>query len=215
MIQLVIALALCAAFLFAAAYFRSFRPASLTARISTVNSGLDSRNFRVELLAAINQRLSHTFSSRKNAQKVLFELPDFLELLSVAISSGETIYSSLRRVIPRLNGVLARELESTLLALQLGSDLPSELDDLSRRLPQRQVVEFCNKLNLALKRGTPLARVLSEQAESVRQEVLNQLTKQAGKNETRMLVPLVFLILPVTVLFAIYPSLRLLNISYL
>ena len=114
MIQVVIALALCAAFLFAAAYFHSFRPTSLTARISTVNYGRDSKIFRVKLLAAITQKLSHTFTSRKNSQQVLFELPDFLELLSVAISSGETIYSALGRVIPRLNGVLASELESTL-----------------------------------------------------------------------------------------------------
>jgi tight adherence protein C len=215
MIQLVIALPLCAAFLLTGAYIRSLRPATLTARITTGNSGIGSRMFRVKLLQSISQKLTDIFSSQKKAQQVLFEMPDFFELLSVAISSGETIYSSLRRVIPRLNGVLAVELRNTLLALELGSDLPSELDDLSRRLPQRQVVEFCNKLNVALRRGTPLVRVLSEQAESVRQEVLNQLTKQAGKNETRMLVPLVFLILPVTVLFAIYPSLKLLNIAYL
>lgn len=215
MIQLVVALVLCAAFLLTGAYVRSLRPASLTSRITTGNYGLDSRVFKIKLLKAIAQKLTDTFSSQKNAQRVLFEMPDFLELLSVAISSGESIYSSLSRVIPRLNGVLAAELRNTLLALELGSDLPSELDDLSRRLPQRQVVEFCNKLNLALRRGTPLARVLSEQAESVRQEVLNQLTKQAGKNETRMLVPLVFLILPVTVLFAVYPSLKFLNIAYL
>ncbi len=215
MMQLVIALAFCASFLFTGAYFRSMRPASLTARISTGNSGFDARILRAKIQQSIIQKLTDTFSSQKNAQRVLFELPDFLELLSVSISSGESIYSSLRRVIPRLNGVFAAELRNTLLALELGSDLPTELNDLSQRLPQRQVVEFCNKLNLALRRGTPLARVLSEQAESVRQEVQNQLTKQAGKNETRMLIPLVFLILPVTVLFAVYPSLKLLNIAYL
>jgi hypothetical protein len=33
--------------------------------------------------------------------------------------------------------------------------------------------------------------------------------------ETKMLVPLVFLILPVIVLFAIYPSLKLLNFGFL
>jgi tight adherence protein C len=111
--------------------------------------------------------------------------------------------------------MLGSELTFTLQAIELGGDLESELIDLSRRVPHRQVSEFCSKLNLALRRGTPLTKVLAEQAESVRGEILNQLTKQAGKNETRMLIPLVFLILPVTVLFAIYPSLKLLNIAYL
>jgi tight adherence protein C len=57
--------------------------------------------------------------------------------------------------------------------------------------------------------------MLSEQGVSVREEIKSRLLKQAGKNETRMLIPLVFLILPITVLFAIYPSLELLNFGFI
>jgi tight adherence protein C len=85
---------------------------------------------------------------------------------------------------------------------------------MSHRLPQRQVSEFTSKLILSLKRGNPLAEMIREQAASARSEIRNELLKQAGRNETRMLIPLVFLILPITVLFAIYPSLQLLNINY-
>jgi tight adherence protein C len=72
-----------------------------------------------------------------------------------------------------------------------------------------------NKVSLALDRGTPLAQMLSEQGMSVREEIKSKLLKQAGRNETRMLIPLVFLILPITVLFAIYPSLELLNFGFI
>ncbi len=57
--------------------------------------------------------------------------------------------------------------------------------------------------------------MLSEQALSVRDEIKSRLLRQAGRNETRMLIPLVFLILPVTVWFAIYPSLELLNFGFI
>ncbi|CAB4634191.1 unannotated protein [freshwater metagenome] len=57
--------------------------------------------------------------------------------------------------------------------------------------------------------------MLTEQGVSVREEIKSRLLKQAGKNETRMLIPLVFLILPITVLFAIYPSLELLNFGFI
>jgi tight adherence protein C len=57
--------------------------------------------------------------------------------------------------------------------------------------------------------------MLSEQALSVREEIKSRLLRQAGRNETRMLIPLVFLILPATVLFAIYPSLELLNFGFI
>ena len=215
MINMLIALALCCAIMLLGTYLRSLRPASLTVRISSNSSAVRRGEFLRNLFALLSEKFGEAVGNKKTSHKVLFELPDFLDLLSVSISAGESIYSSLARVVPRLNGQLATELSTTLRALELGSDLPTELEDLARRLPQRQVIEFCSKLNLALRRGTPLAKVLGEQAESVRQEVLNQLTKQAGKNETRMLVPLVFLILPVTVLFAVYPSLKLLNIAYL
>ncbi|MEY4981267.1 MAG: hypothetical protein RL174_605 [Actinomycetota bacterium] len=148
-------------------------------------------------------------------QKVLFELPDILDLLAVSLSAGGNLFNSLERVAPRVSGLVGRQLQLALQALQLGSSLATEMDRISERLPQRQLVEFCAKVNLSLKRGTPLADLLREQASSARAEIRNQLLKQAGKNETKMLIPLVFLILPVTVLFAIYPSLQMLNLGYI
>ncbi|MFM6965821.1 MAG: type II secretion system F family protein [Rhodoluna sp.] len=146
--------------------------------------------------------------------QALTELPDILEMLSVALSSGDSLFAALARVVPMARGLVATELQRTLMALEVGGDLTSELQDFSRRLPQAQVIEFANKVVLAHRRGSPLAQLLINQAKSARDEIRNQLLKQAGKKETLMLLPLVFLILPVTVLFAIYPSLELLNINY-
>jgi tight adherence protein C len=40
---------------------------------------------------------------------------------------------------------------------------------------------------------------------------MRELIRRAGQNETKMLVPTIFLILPVTVLFAIFPSILVLQ----
>lgn len=193
-------------------FLLSLRHASLSERLLP---SVEIMNFRGSLAERILGIATRTLEPRKKMQKVLFELPDFLELLSVALSSGESVYAALNRVVPRINGVLAIELKATLKALEYGSDLATELAALAQRLPQQQLIEVCNKLMLALRRGTPLAVLLMEQAEAVRQAAGNLITKQAGKNETRMLIPLVFLILPVTVLFAIYPSFQMLSTNYL
>ncbi|MGN6127327.1 MAG: type II secretion system F family protein, partial [Humibacter sp.] len=58
----------------------------------------------------------------------------------------------------------------------------------------------------ALQRGTPVVEVLRAQADDARETGKRQLLEQAGKKEIGMLVPLVFLILPVTMLFAIFPG---------
>lgn len=159
--------------------------------------------------------LRTSFVSKQKLKLAAFELPEILELMSVSLSAGDGIYGALNRVIPRAHGVLADSLKKSLAALELGADLDAELQGLAKRLPQRQIAEFTSKLSIALRRGTPLAQMLRSLAESSRSEQRNELLKQVGRNETRMLIPLVFLILPVTVLFAVYPSLQLLNIDYI
>jgi tight adherence protein C len=173
-----------------------------------------ARPFSVEL-ARFRTRASGLLVSKSRLRSALEELPEVLEMLAASLSAGDGIFAALARVTPIATGVLATELRSLFIALELGADLEAELNDLARRLPQPQVIEFTGKLSTALRRGAPLAHMLREQAESARSEVRNDLLRQVGRNETRMLIPLIFLILPVTVLFAIYPSLQFLSVDYL
>jgi tight adherence protein C len=166
-------------------------------------------------LRILIERFSIAMKPKARLRSALFELPEILELMAVSLTAGDGLFAAFIRVVPRANGVLATELKSILMSLELGGAFDEELKLLGQRLPQRQVVEFANKLSLSIKRGSPLATLLREQAASARSEIRNDLLRQAGRNETRMLIPLVFLILPVTVLFAIYPSLQLLNLNYL
>lgn len=189
-------------------YVRSAKTPTLLARITLTESRSKSDHSWMYRGLVDNFRVN----SGRN-QRALYELPEFLDLLVVALASGEGVFSSIRRVTQVAQGILAKEFEQLVRAVQLGQPMEDELIGLAQRLPQQQVVEFCNKLNLANRRGTPLAHVLQMQSITVRTDIQNQLFKQAGKNETRMMIPLVFLILPITVLFAIYPSLQLLNIS--
>ena len=154
----------------------------------------------------------------KSSQKIsqaLFELPEILELLVVSLRSGSGIYQSLQIVVPRASGELARELTKCLTAVNYGAALTDEIRKIPKALAHPQFAELANKIAMSLTRGTPLAKMLEDQASSARSEIRNQLLRHAGRNETRMLVPLVFLILPVIVLFAIYPSLKLLNFGFI
>lgn len=187
----------------------AFRAPNLQIRISGRNA--ESTSWKLKSLAQLGAT-----GKKSNSVKlqIMFELPEIAELLAVALAAGETLYSAIQQVAFRANGVFPRELQNLIKALDLGSNLPTELDALVDRVPGRQVAEFSSKLQLAISRGTPLAAVMTEQAMSVRGELQQQLLAAAGRNETRMLIPLIFLILPVTVLFAIYPSLQLLNLTY-
>lgn len=153
--------------------------------------------------------------NRKKSERALLELPEILEMLVVSLGAGDGIYRAFATVVPRCDGLLATELARVLKSVEYGGTFGEEIRAVSTALPTPQIAEFTAKVALALERGTPLAQMLSEQSQSTRAEIRNQLLRQAGKNETRMLIPLVFLILPITVLFAIYPSLELLNFGFI
>jgi tight adherence protein C len=160
-------------------------------------------------------RLALRSQNSARIDKALFELPEIIEILVVSLRSGEGVFQSLEKVASRATGELTRELERILLAVNYGAALATEINKLPHSLPHPQFAEFANKISLSLNRGTPLAQMLQDQGKSARAETRNRLLRQAGKNETKMLIPLVFLILPITVLFAIYPSLTLLNFGFI
>ena len=146
--------------------------------------------------------------------KVDAELPDLIELLASAILSGLSMHSAIERISERASGVVAEQLALMLRRLDLGSRLDQELSALCERLPTAGIREFANKLSIALARGTPLAGALVALSESLRIKQANVLLAKAGSNETKMLIPLVTLVLPTTVIFAIYPSVQFLGIGF-
>jgi tight adherence protein C len=188
---------------------------SLASRLNakpTSSKRMTKVNLKRSAVLLLNQVRSETSSKLERA---LFELPEIIDLTVVSLKAGNGIYRSFATVIPRSDGALAFEIAKALKAVEFGAAFGSEIKEVSNALPHPQVAEFVNKVSLALERGTPLAQMLSEQGVSVRAEIKSRLLKQAGRNETRMLFPLVFLILPITVLFAIYPSLELLNFGFI
>ena len=193
-------------------YLRSLGAIPLYLKISQVSSPKASE---IEVLSNLWSTFVFRKSPRKQELEFLFQLPDFLDLFSVALSSGESVHSALSRVVPRMHGVVASEFEQLLLALELGSDFESELSQMSIRNRNNPLSEVANRLLLAIRRGSPIAQLLSNQAAFVRNDLHNQMLKQSGRNETRMMIPLVFLILPVTILFAIFPSLEMLGGIYI
>lgn len=204
-----IALLLSAGLVLIGKYVTKARTPELLKRVSAGSSATASAR-----VASFDWFFRSRRHSKNVSRQIMFELPEIIDLLAVALAAGESLYSALRLVVPRATGALAKELQHLISALDLGADIDSELVGLSKRVSGRQVAEFSNKLSLALSRGTPLAAVMLDQSIAIRADLQQQLTVLAGKNETRMLIPLIFLILPITVLFAIYPSLQLLNLNY-
>jgi tight adherence protein C len=150
---------------------------------------------------------------RQREDRLLAELPTVAELLALSVVAGEGPVGALERVVRSTRGALAEELARTLADARAGTPLTQALERLADRTGLPPLTRFAEGVAVAVERGTPLADVLRAQAQDVRESGRRALMEQGGRKEVLMMVPVVFLILPVTVAFAVFPSIAVLQLT--
>lgn len=153
-------------------------------------------------------------SARLRLARITSELPTVLEFLTLSLSAGEGILDSLRRISVASSGELAREFARVSADVHSGVPLADALADLARRIRLVPLTRALEQVTGALERGSPLGDVLRAQAQDSRDEAKRRLLEVAGKKEVAMMIPLVFLILPLTVIFAIFPGIFVLQSGF-
>jgi len=143
---------------------------------------------------------------RAREERMLQEFPTIAELLALAVTAGEGPVGALERVTRLSAGELSRELGRALADARAGATLVQALEGVAARTTLPALARFVDGVAIAIERGTPLAEVLRAQAVDVREASKRQLLESAGRKEIAMMVPVVFLVLPVTVLFALFPG---------
>lgn len=162
-------------------------------------------------VAARDSMLTSTAVRRE--KRLLAEFPAMAELLALAVTAGEGTMQALERVSRLSSGELAAELEIALGQARTGMPLPQALEAMGQRTGLAPLTRFVDGVVVAMQRGTPLGDVLRAQAADARAAARQSLIEEGGKREIYMMVPVVFLVLPVTVLFAVFPGLSLLRIA--
>ena len=153
-------------------------------------------------------------AAKARVQRMTKELPTVLEFLTLSLSAGESILDALRRVGRISRGELASELSTVSREVSTGLPLADSLEALSAQLRMPPLTRAIEQITGALERGTPLAEVLRAQAQDARESAKRELLELSGKKEVAMLVPLVFLILPITIAIAIFPGLFVLQLGF-
>ena len=159
------------------------------------------------LLGALLRDNRLTAQAKERERQMLEEFPAVAELLALAVAAGEGPVAALDRVVTRSDGELSRELAGVLARIRTGTPVTRALDDLAARSGLPVVARFAEAVAVALERGTPLAEVMNSQAADVREASRRALIETGARKELAMMVPVVFLVLPVTVLFAFWPGL--------
>lgn len=143
---------------------------------------------------------------RRREERIVEEFPAIAELLALAVAAGESPVAALERLSRMGSGVLPSELARTVADIRAGATVSEAFQHLAGRASVPAVSRFVDGVVIATERGTPLVDVLRDQAVDVRAARQRALIETAGRKEIAMMVPVVFLVLPITVIFALFPG---------
>ncbi|WP_235833615.1 type II secretion system F family protein [Aeromicrobium chenweiae] len=139
-------------------------------------------------------------------QEMQAEFPVVADLLALAVAAGESPIAGLERIMKVCHGALTDELARVISDVRTGTPMADAFDRLASRTGVTSIARFAEGLAIAVERGTPLVDVLHAQAADVRESGRRELIEAGGRKEVAMMLPVVFLILPVTVIFAFFPG---------
>jgi tight adherence protein C len=139
------------------------------------------------------------------------EVAAIVTVLSVALNGDATLQGALSSALRNASGDVAERLRLALRAIELGQPSNQALALAINDEPALE--ELVNKLQLSNQLGSRLAQQLEDFAKTLHSQVARAKLARATAAETKMLLPLIFMILPITVLFALYPSFQILNLQ--
>lgn len=145
--------------------------------------------------------------ARNRRDRLDEQLPVAVDLIALAVMAGESIPAAFERIAASMPGGLGAELQRVVADVRAGEPLSDSLESFARRSDDAATLRLVDALCTGIERGAPLAEVLRAHAEDARDARRKRLIEIAGRREVLMLVPVVFLIMPVVVVFALYPGL--------
>jgi len=159
----------------------------------------------------LKQLIRKLTGSEVKESEINEELVNILQMLSIMISAGESPMMALRYISQRSVGYIPKLIAQSFSKYESGRNLAQTLEQIAIATGSSQVRRLTNSIQIAIQRGTPILDVLNNQVQFLNKQINLALLKKSGKSEITLLIPVVFLILPVSISFAIWPSIYGLN----
>ncbi len=138
---------------------------------------------------------------------IIKELPETLDLLTIAVEAGLGLDQALAVVAARRTGPLSEEIRAYLDEVGLGQERQEALRAIGRRTGVEELISFTATLGQAMEFGVSIADVLRIQADEVRTRRRQRIEERALKAPVKLLFPMIFLIMPALFVVAAGPGL--------
>jgi tight adherence protein C len=167
------------------------------------------------LFAALGWRLPILFLYRRAKQRALEierETPNLIDQIVVSLEAGVGFSAALRTSANRLGGPLGEEMRLALQEQRMGASLTESLQQLRERVDATNLHSFVRAVVQGERLGVSIGQVMRDLAVDMRKRRRQMAEEQAQKTPVKLLLPLVFLILPtIFIVILIPPVLSMIN----
>jgi tight adherence protein C len=157
--------------------------------------------------ALVNRAVRSTARERR-ASRLAHELPTVADTIALHVLAGESVSTAIARFTAVGRGVASDELNAVLAA---GIGLEESLRKAARETVHPEAARLYDLLGHAHRTGGGLADALTALAADFRASLARDLTAEGGRRALTTYGPILALMVPVTLLFLMYPTLAGLN----
>jgi tight adherence protein C len=133
-------------------------------------------------------------------------LPDAIDLLTISVESGLGFDAAVAQVARNTDGPLAEEFARMLQEMQIGRGRTDALRSLADRTNLPDLRSFVSAMVQADSFGIPIAQVLRVQSSEIRVKKRQWAEEMAQKVPVKILIPLIFCILPCLFIAVLGPA---------
>ena len=133
-------------------------------------------------------------------------LPFIVDLLALSIEAGLDFVAAIQRVIDKApKSAITDEFETLIKEIRIGASRAEALRNLSYRIDLPTISSFCATLIAADSVGASVGPILKTLAAEVRSKRSSEVEKEGASATTKMLIPMIFLVVPAVFLVIAAP----------
>ena len=156
------------------------------------------------LLAVGGWMLPLTYVRRragKRATEIERQVPDLIDQLVVSLEAGIGFSAALQKGVDRLGGALGQEMRLTLQEQRIGASLTDSLQHVRERVDSPNLQTFVRAVVQGERLGVSIGNIMRDLAIDMRK----RRRQMAQKTPVKLLLPLIFLILPTIFIVVLVP----------
>lgn len=162
--------------------------------------------FMAPILGYLGPDIMINGRAKRRQEDIQFALPDLLDQITISIESGTSFENALARSGQTGEGPLADEIVRTVQDIGLGLPRREAYEALVARTDVEELRSFVRSVVQGEEFGVPVSEIVRDQAKQMRTGRRLRAEGKANQVPVKMLIPLMFTILPVLFMVVIGPA---------